>query len=54
LHTVITAMDLYRDRESFPDTSKVIQVFSDTNPNQNYIANTKTEPCLNPNSCHCN
>jgi len=51
------AVGLYYDLESFPDTSKVIQAFQIQIQTKNYIAkynaNTKTESCLNPNSCHC-
>jgi len=47
---------LYCDLESFLDTRKVIQVFQIEIQTKNYIAkynpNTKTESCLNPNSCH--
>jgi len=48
---------LYCDLESFPDTSKVIQIFQIQIQTKNYIAkyrgSTKTESCLNPNSYHC-
>jgi len=57
LHTVIMSVGLYCDLESSPDTSKVIQVFQIQIQTKNHIAkynvNTKTESCLNPNSCHC-
>ena len=55
----------YRDHGSdpilwpwvFPNTSKVIQIFQIQIQTKNCIAkynvNTKTESCLNPNSCHC-
>jgi len=53
----IMAVGQYCDPESFPDTSKVIQVFQIQIQTKNYIAkynaNTKTESCLNPDSCHC-
>jgi len=46
------AVGLLCDLESFPDTSKVIQVFQIQIPTNNsiakYNANTKTESCLNP------
>jgi len=51
------AVGLYQDLESFPDSSKVIQVFQiqiqTNNYSTKYNANMKTESCLNPNSCHC-
>jgi len=56
-HIVIMAIGLYCDFESFPDASKVIQVFQVQIQSNNYIANynanTKTDSCLNPIFCHC-
>jgi len=47
---VIVAVGLYSDLDSFPDTSKVIQVFQIQIQTKNYIAkynaNTKSESCL--------
>jgi len=54
---VIMAVGPYCDLESFPDISKVIQVFQIQIQTKNYIAkynaNTKTESCSNPTSCYC-
>jgi len=54
---VIMVVGLYCDLESFPGTSKVVQVFQTQTKNysslQNIMQNTETESCLNPNSCHC-
>jgi len=51
------AVGLYCDLESFPDTSKVIEVFQIQIQINDYIANsnanTKTESFLNPIFCHC-
>jgi len=50
LHILIMAVGLYCDLGSFPDASKVIQVFQIQIQTKNYIskynANTKTESCL--------
>jgi len=57
LHVVIMQWASYCDLESFPDTSKVIQVLQIQIQTKSYIAkynpNAKTEYCLNPNFCHC-
>ena len=54
---VILAVGLILWLKSFPDTSKVIQLFQIQIQYKNYIAkynaNTETEPCLNLNFFHC-
>jgi len=56
LNIVILAVGLIPWLESFPDTSKVIQLFQFQIQSKNYTAkynaNTATESCLNLNFCH--
>jgi len=56
-HIVIMTVGLCCYLEFFPDTSKVIPVLQIQIQTKNYTAkynaNTKTESCLNPNSCRC-
>jgi len=57
LNIVILAVGLILWLESFPDTSKVIQLFQiqiqSKNYTSKYSANTETESCLDLNFCHC-
>ena len=57
LNIVILVVGLILWLESFPDTSKVIQLFQIQIQSKNYIAkynaNTETESCLNLSFCHC-